>query len=69
MSGKPVKERSDEVLKYLCHKFDGKVPVIGVGGIHSKADADDKFKAGAGLVQVYSGFIYEGPALVKAIAS
>ena len=69
LSGKPVKERSDEVLEYLCRKFEGKVPVIGVGGIHSKADADDKFKAGAGLVQVYSGFIYEGPALVKAIAS
>lgn len=69
LSGKPVKDRSDEVLKYLCQKFEGKVPVIGVGGIHSKADAEDKFNAGAGLVQVYSGFIYEGPALVKAIAS
>ncbi len=69
LSGKPVKEKSTEVLSYLCQKFEGKVPVIGVGGIHSKADADDKFKAGAGLVQVYSGFIYEGPALVKAIAS
>lgn len=69
LSGKPVKEKSTEVLSYLCQKFEGKVPVIGVGGIHSKADADEKFKAGAGLVQVYSGFIYEGPALVKAIAS
>lgn len=69
LSGKPVKVKSTEVLSYLCQKFEGKVPVIGVGGIHSKADADEKFKAGAGLVQVYSGFIYEGPALVKAIAS
>ena len=69
LSGKPVKEKSTEVLSYLCQKFEGKVPVIGVGGIHSQADADEKFKAGAGLVQVYSGFIYEGPALVKAIAS
>jgi dihydroorotate dehydrogenase len=68
LSGKPVKVKSTEVLSYLCQKFEGKVPVIGVGGIHSQADADEKFKAGAGLVQVYSGFIYEGPALVKAIA-
>ncbi|HEY1047050.1 MAG TPA: quinone-dependent dihydroorotate dehydrogenase [Bacteroidia bacterium] len=69
LSGKPLKERSDEVLRYLCEKLNGKTPVIGVGGIASAADAKDKFKAGAGLVQVYSGFIYEGPAMVQAIAA
>lgn len=69
LSGKPVKEKSDEVLSYLNSKFQGKIPIIGVGGIHTKADAIKKLNNGAGLVQVYSGFIYEGPALVQAIAS
>ncbi len=69
LSGKPVKEKSDEVLSYLNSKFQGKIPIIGVGGIHTKADATNKLNNGAGLVQVYSGFIYEGPALVQSIAS
>ena len=68
LSGKPVFERSTEVLAYLNQKFEGQVPLIGVGGILSKADADVKFKNGAGLVQIYSGFIYKGPALIKDIA-
>lgn len=68
LSGKPVFERSTEVLAYLNHKFEGRVPLIGVGGILSKADADVKFEKGAGLVQIYSGFIYKGPALIKDIA-
>lgn len=68
LSGKPVKVKSDEVLAYLNKKLNGQVPLIGVGGIHSASDAKDKFKHGAGLVQIYSGFIYEGPALTKACA-
>lgn len=68
LSGKPVKAISDHVLGYLCQALRGEKPVIGVGGIHSEDNAADKLKAGAGLVQIYSGFIYEGPGLVKAIA-
>ncbi len=68
LSGKPVFEKSNEVLAYLNKKFEGKVPMIGVGGIYSKADANKKFENGAGLVQLYSGFIYKGPNLIKEIA-
>jgi len=67
LSGKPLKEQSTQVLKYLNMKFEGKVPMIGVGGIHSEADAKEKLTSGAGLLQVYTGFIYEGPGLVKQI--
>lgn len=66
LSGKPVRAKADAVLTYLNKKFEGKVPLIGVGGIHSAADAKFKLEHGAGLVQLYSGFIYEGPALTKA---
>jgi dihydroorotate dehydrogenase len=68
LSGKPVFERSTEVLQYLNQAFKGSVPMIGVGGISNKANADAKLNAGAELVQIYSGFIYHGPALVKEIA-
>jgi dihydroorotate dehydrogenase len=68
LSGKPVFERSTEVLQYLNQAFKGSVPMIGVGGISNKANADTKLRAGAELVQIYSGFIYHGPALVKEIA-
>jgi dihydroorotate dehydrogenase len=68
LSGKPVFERSTEVLQYLNQAFKGSVPMIGVGGISNKANADAKLQAGAELVQIYSGFIYHGPALVKEIA-
>lgn len=68
LSGKPVFERSTEVLQYLNHAFKGSVPMIGVGGISNKANAEAKINAGAELVQIYSGFIYHGPALVKEIA-
>lgn len=67
LSGKPVFERSTEVLQYLNQAFKGSVPMIGVGGISNKANADAKLQAGAELVQIYSGFIYHGPALVKEI--
>lgn len=67
LSGKPVTERSTKVIKYLSDKSNKAFPIIGVGGIHSAQDALDKINAGATLVQVYTGFIYEGPKLVKDI--
>ncbi len=67
LSGKPVRERSTEVIKYLTDKSNKAFPIIGVGGIHSAEDALEKIDAGATLVQVYTGFIYEGPGLVKRI--
>lgn len=67
LSGKPVSQRSTEVIRYISEKSDGKIPIIGVGGIHTAEDALDKLRAGASLVQIYTGFIYEGPALIKRI--
>jgi dihydroorotate dehydrogenase len=67
VSGKPLKDRSTEVIRYLHQKSNGAFPIIGVGGIYSAADALEKLEAGASLVQIYSGFIYEGPGLVKEI--
>ncbi len=67
LSGKPVKARSTEVIRFLKEKSENAFPVIGVGGIHSAEDAIEKLKAGADLIQVYTGFIYEGPSLIKKI--
>ncbi len=67
LSGKPLKERSTEVIKYLHDHSGGSFPIIGVGGIHTPEDAIEKLNAGASLVQLYTGFIYEGPDLVKRI--
>jgi dihydroorotate dehydrogenase len=67
LSGKPVANRSTEVIRYLKEKSGGRLVVIGVGGIHSAKDAQEKLDAGASLIQVYTGFIYEGPGLVKSI--
>ena len=67
LSGKPLKERSTEVIRYLSEKSKKAFPIIGVGGIHSVEDAIDKLEAGAILLQVYTGFIYEGPSLIKRI--
>ena len=67
LSGKPVRARSTEVIQYLHTHSNGKIPIIGVGGIHSANDAIEKIKAGASLVQMYTGFIYEGPAVIKRI--
>lgn len=69
LSGKPVKSKSTEVIRYISQKTGGKMPIIGVGGIHSAADAQEKLDAGASLVQLYTGFIYEGPILIKKIAT
>lgn len=67
LSGKPVKSRSTEVIRYLHQKSNGKLKIIGVGGIASPEDALEKLRAGAALVQVYSGLVYEGPAMIKRI--
>ncbi|GAB4131900.1 MAG: quinone-dependent dihydroorotate dehydrogenase [Raineya sp.] len=67
LSGKPLQKRSTEVIRYLYEKSKGSFPIIGVGGITSPQDAYEKLQAGASLVQVYTGLVYEGPALVKKI--
>src|SRR5690606_37503360 len=67
MSGKPLGKRSTEVIRFLSQKSNKAFPIIGVGGIHSPEDAIEKLEAGACLIQLYTGFIYEGPALLKAI--
>jgi dihydroorotate dehydrogenase len=67
LSGKPLAKRATEVIRFLSKKSNKSFPIIGVGGIHSAEDAIEKLEAGASLVQLYTGFIYEGPALVKAI--
>ena len=65
LSGAPVKERSDEVLAYLCKKLKGKTTIIACGGINTVADAQKKIDLGADLVQIYTGFIYQGPSLIR----
>ncbi|WP_405207695.1 quinone-dependent dihydroorotate dehydrogenase [Aquimarina sp. LLG6339-5] len=67
LSGLPIKSRSTKVIKYLSEKSNHAFPIIGVGGIHTAADAIEKLEAGASLVQIYTGFIYEGPKLIKNI--
>ncbi len=67
LSGKPLTNRSTEVIRFLSEKSNKAFPIIGVGGIHSAKDALEKFEAGADLVQLYTGFIYEGPKLIKDI--
>ncbi|UUO22334.1 quinone-dependent dihydroorotate dehydrogenase [Colwellia sp. M166] len=67
LSGAPVKDKSTEVIKLLSKALDNNLPIIGVGGIASGADAEEKIAAGAKLVQVYTGFIYQGPKLIKEI--
>ncbi len=68
LSGAPVREKSNQVLQYLIQQAAGRFPVIGVGGIMEASDAAQKLKAGAPLVQIYTGFIYAGPVLVTRIA-
>lgn len=65
LSGKAVKNRATEVIRYLSKKSEGRFPIVGVGGIQTAADAIEKLEAGASLVQVYTGFIYEAPAMLK----
>jgi len=67
LSGKPLTSRSTEVIRFLSQKSNNAFPIIGVGGIHSAKDALEKLEAGASLIQLYTGFIYEGPKLIKDI--
>ena len=67
MSGAPIRKKNLELVRYISEKTKGKLPIIGVGGIMSGKDAKDMLDAGASLVEIYSGFIYEGPALIKNI--
>ena len=67
LSGKILQDRSTEIIRHLHQKSGGQFPIIGVGGINSAGSAIEKLKAGASLVQVYTGFIYEGPSLIKKI--
>ncbi|GAA0782265.1 MULTISPECIES: quinone-dependent dihydroorotate dehydrogenase [Pseudomonadati] len=69
LSGKPLTDLSTQVIKTLAGYLNGQIPIIGVGGINSAQDANDKFAAGSTLVQIYSGFIYQGPKLVSEIVS
>ena len=67
LSGKPIKDMSTDVIRYVAEKSNKSFKIIGVGGIHSEMDAIQKLEAGADYVQIYTGFIYEGPGLVKRI--
>ncbi|TMU57219.1 quinone-dependent dihydroorotate dehydrogenase [Flagellimonas algicola] len=67
LSGKPLTKRSTEVIRFLAEKSGKAFPIIGVGGIHSAEDALEKLEAGADLIQLYTGFVYKGPTLVKKI--
>jgi dihydroorotate dehydrogenase len=67
LSGKPLTSRSTEVIRYLADHSQGKFAIIGVGGIHTPEDALEKLQAGASLIQLYTGFVYEGPRLIRSI--
>jgi dihydroorotate dehydrogenase len=67
LSGLPLKQRSTEIVKYISEKTKGQIPIIASGGVFTEEDANEKLSAGASLVQIWTGFIYEGPAIVKKI--
>jgi len=67
LSGKPLSDKSTEIIRFLSEKSNKSFSIIGVGGIHTAADAKEKIDAGANLIQLYTGFIYEGPGVVKKI--
>lgn len=67
LSGKPLKERATEVVRYIHKNSNGSIPIIAVGGIFTAEDAIEKLEAGASLVQVYTGFVYEGPSIARKI--
>jgi dihydroorotate dehydrogenase len=69
LSGRPLRARSTEIVRHLFRQTRGKLPVIGVGGIFNAADAWEKITAGATLVQIYTGMIYEGPGIAREIVS
>ena len=67
LSGRPISEKSTNIIKFIHEKSNGSIPIIGVGGIMNPDDAIEKIKAGASLIQIYSGFVYSGPSIVKKI--
>lgn len=67
LSGKPVRDRSTEVIRFIWKQTHGALPIIGVGGVFTAADAWEKITAGASLIQVYTGWLYEGPGMVKRV--
>jgi dihydroorotate dehydrogenase len=67
LSGKPLKKKSSYFIQYIAQKTNHRISIIGSGGIESVADAKEKIHAGAELIQIWTGFIYEGPGLVKKI--
>ena len=67
LSGRPLHKRAVEVVQYLCKTLDGRIPVIGVGGVFGPDDAKRMFDAGASLIQIYTSFIYEGPGVLRKI--
>jgi dihydroorotate dehydrogenase len=69
LSGRPLRDRSTEVIRHIYRQTRGKLPIIGVGGIFNAADAWEKITAGASLVQIYTGLVYEGPGVVKEIVN
>jgi len=69
LSGAPLKDRATEVIRYIAQKTNGRLPIIGVGGIQSKEDAQEKLEAGASLIQLFTGLVYEGPGLVKKLST
>jgi dihydroorotate dehydrogenase len=69
LSGLPLKDRATEMVKYISQKTNGRIPIIASGGIFTGGDALEKLQAGASLIQVWTGFVYEGPAIVKKITS
>jgi dihydroorotate dehydrogenase len=69
LSGRPLKSRSTEIIRHIYRQTKGKLPIIGVGGIFSAADAWEKITAGASLVQIYTGLVYEGPGAARAIVN
>ena len=69
LSGKPLRVRSTEIIRYLYKQTKGRLPIIGVGGIFDADDAWEKIAAGASLLQVYTGLVYEGPGITKEIVT
>jgi dihydroorotate dehydrogenase len=69
ISGKPVSEKSNQLIAYIFEKTNGMLPIIGVGGVSSVEDAKNKLNAGATLIQIYTALVYEGPFLVKNLVS
>ena len=69
LSGLPLKQKSNDIIKYISQKTNGKIPIVASGGIFTALDAKERLHSGAALIQVWTGFIYEGPSIVKKICN